>query len=317
MKKILCLLLLLLLCLPPLTACENKGDAVRVWTLNGTTGFGMAPLIASADTKTYTFTIEKDPTNVRAAVINGTADIAAVPTNVAAMLYNATNGGVRVLALNTGSVLYVVGSEQGITDLASLSGKTLYAPAQNPTFIISVLLEAAAVTDVTVDNTTYPTPEALRDAVAAGLVSLAVLPEPMLTIAQNAAAAKGRTVNTMLDIGAIWNEYFEKGSLVQGCIVVRTAFLNEHPDKVAAFLKDYEASINYVNSFPALAAEHIKDTGLFASTAVSADLLPRCHIIYQNGAEMKTALQAFLANMPLMAIGGKLPDDDFYYLEET
>ena len=317
MKKIICLLLLLLLCLPPLTACEYKGNATRVWTLNGTTGFGMAPLIASAAKDAYTFTIEKDATVVRDALANGTADIAALPTNVAAMLYNATNGGVRVLALNTGSVLYVAGSEQGITDLASLSGKTLYAPAQNPTFIISALLEAAGISDVTVNSTAYATPEALRDAVAAGLVSLAVLPEPMLTIAQNAAKAEGRTVHTMLDVGAIWDEYFEKGSLVQGCIVVRTAFLNEHPDRVAAFLKDYEASINYVNSYPALAAVHIKDTGLFASTAVTAELLPRCNIIYQSGAAMKTALNAFLATMPQKAIGGKLPDDEFYYTEET
>lgn len=315
MKKIICLLLLLLLCLPTLAACRQTTDTVRVWTLNGTTGFGMAPMIAAADEGTYTFTVEKDATAVRDAVINGTADIAALPTNVAAALYNATNGGVRVLALNTGSVLYVVGTDSGIKDLAALSGKTLFVPAQNPTFIMKALFDKAGITDVVLDSTTYPTPDALRDAVAAGLVTLAVLPEPMLTIAKEAAAREGCELKTLFDVGAEWSKYFDEDSLVQGCVVVRTAFLEEHPEAVAAFLQDYEASIHYVNSYPDLAAAHIKDVGIFANAEVAADALPRCNIIFKSNTDMKSALAAFLAQMPSKAIGGKLPQDDFYYLE--
>jgi len=315
MKKIICLILLLLLCLPPLTACQKTADTVRVWTLNGTTGFGMAPMIAAADKSTYTFTVEKDATVVRDAIINGTADIAALPTNVAAALYNATNGGVRVLALNTGSVLYAVGTDSTVTDLADLSGKTLFVPAQNPTFIVKALLERAGITDVVLDSTTYPTPDALRDAVATELVTLAILPEPMLTIAQGAAAGEGRTLNTLLDLGAQWRKYFGEESLVQGCVVVRTAFLEKHPAAVAAFLKDYEDSIHYVNSYPELAAAHIQSVGIFANAEIAANALPRCNIIFKSGSEMKAALHAFLANMPLKAIGGKMPDDNFYYSE--
>ncbi|MBE6605007.1 MAG: ABC transporter substrate-binding protein [Ruminococcaceae bacterium] len=315
MKRIICLLLFLLLCLPTLAACRQTTDTVRVWTLNGTTGFGMAPLIAAADESTYTFTVEKDATAVRDAVINGTADIAALPTNVAAALYNATNGGVRVLALNTGSVLYVVGTDGDIRDLSALSGKTLFVPAQNPTFIMKALLDRAGIPDVVLDSTTYPTPDALRDAVAAGLVTLAVLPEPMLTIAKEAAAREGRALKSLLDVGAEWSNYFNEDSLVQGCVVVRTAFLEEHPEAVAAFLQDYEACIHYVNSYPDLAAAHIKDVGIFANAEVAADALPHCNIIFKSNTDMKSALAAFLAQMPPKAIGGKVPDDDFYYLE--
>jgi len=208
-----------------------------------------------------------------------------------------------------------VGTDGDIRDLSALSGKTLFVPAQNPTFIMKALLDRAGIPDVVLDSTTYPTPDALRDAVAAGLVTLAVLPEPMLTIAKEAAAREGRALKSLLDVGAEWSNYFNEDSLVQGCVVVRTAFLEEHPEAVAAFLQDYEACIHYVNSYPDLAAAHIKDVGIFANAEVAADALPHCNIIFKSNTDMKSALAAFLAQMPPKAIGGKVPDDDFYYLE--
>ena len=316
MKKTICLILLLLLCTPLLAACCDRTETVRVWTLNGTTGFGMAPMIAAGDQR-YSFTIEKDATVVRDAILSESADIAALPVNVAATLYNATNGGVKILALNTGSVLYVVSNEEPPTSLAALSGKTVYVPAQNPTFIMQALLKQAGINDVVLDSTTYSTPDDLKEAVAAGLVTLAVLPEPMVTVAQNAAAKKGRDIKIALDIGAVWDTYFEEGSLVQGCVVVRTAFLEEHPEAVAAFLQDYENAIRYVNQNPESAAQQIKQAQILGNAEVAAAALPRCNILFQNGADMQRACDAFLATMPPKAIGGKLPDDHFYYFEMT
>lgn len=314
MKKICALLLALLLCVAA-AACEKKDTApLRVYTLNGTTGFGMAPLIATADDENYRFTVETNAVNVRDAMINGDADIAALPTNVAAALYNATNGGVTVLALNTGGVLYLVSTGAKIESLSDLAGKTVYTPAQNPAFITAALLEKADITDAVLDSTTYAAPEALRDAVASGLVELAILPEPMVTIAKSAAAKAGHSLTVALDLTAAWNEHLPEGSLVQGCVVVRTAFLKEHPTRVAEFLTDYKLSIDYVNKNPEKAAEQIVAAGIFANAAVAAAALPRCNILFVSGEEMKTALSSFLAEMPLASIGGKLPDDGFYYI---
>lgn len=293
---------------------------VRVWTLNGTTGFGMAPLIHNKAEGTaalnYTFTVETNATNVRDAIINGTADIAAVPTNVASALYNATSGGVKVLAINTAGVLYLVtNTTRGATatSLADLSGKTLYCPAQNPAFITKALLDASGVSGVTLDSTTYADPTDLRTAVASGLVDYAVLPEPMVTIARSAAAQQNITITVALDLTEEWNKYFTAGSLVQGCVVVRNSFLAEHPAEVAKFLEEYNASITYVNAEPESAAAMIATAGIFAQSAVAKQAIPKCNICYIAGAQMKTALSAFLAQMPLASVGGALPGDDFYY----
>ncbi|MBO5355171.1 MAG: ABC transporter substrate-binding protein [Clostridia bacterium] len=326
MKKLIAFLLALTLLatLPLLAGCQkvDKELPIRIWTLNGTTGFGMAQLI-DADTKgeaalNYEFTVETSAPNVQAALINGTADIAALPTNAASALYNKTEGGVVLLALNTRGVLYLVVNTAKVTaptSLADLSGKTVYVPATNPTFITEALIDKAAVTNVTLDSTTYAEPAALRDAVASGLVDYAVLPEPMVTIATTKAtqANQGVTLSAALDLTAEWDKHFTPGSLVQGCIVARKAFVEEHPNEIKQFLEEYEASINFVVENPANASEMIKTAGIFEQAPVAAKAIPKCNFCYIDGQEMKTAMETFLAAMPENSIGGALPAEDFYY----
>ena len=328
MKKLvsLSLTLTLLAALPLLTGCKGY-DAdleVRVWTLNGTTGFGMGPLIeddkAGTTALNYTFTVETQATNVRDALINGTADIGALPTNVASALYNSTNGEVLLLALNTRGVLYLVTNtdkDAAPAALSDLTGKTVFVPAQNPTFITKALLEKAAVANVTLDSTTYAEPAALQAAMASGDVAYAVLPEPLLTATRAQATKNGVTLSaTTIDLTAEWDKVFTPGSLVQGCVVVRKAFATEHPGEVAKFLEEYEASVSYVINNPKEAAEKIVAAGIFANAAVAEKAIPKCNLCFIKGADMKALMNEFLAVMPANAIGGKVPDDGFYYVAE-
>ena len=323
MKKIVSLLLALVLlaALPLLTSCKSY-DAelpINVWTLNGTTGFGMAQLM-DADAKgeaalNYEFRVEANAATVQSALINGDADIAALPTNAASVLYNKTGGEIVLLALNTKGVLYLMANTantEAPASLADLAGKTVYVPAQNPTFITKALIDKAAVANVTLDNTSYAEPAALRDALASGLVDLAVLPEPMVTIARS-KAGEGVTLTTALDITEEWDKYFDEGSLVQGCIGARREFVEQHPDDVAKFLEEYEASINFAVENAADASQMIVAAEIFAQAPVAQKALPNCNLCYMDGAEMKAAMEAFLAAMPLQSIGGALPEADFYY----
>lgn len=325
MKKIVSVLLVLamLVALPLLTACGGIDEdlPIRVWTLNGTTGFGMAQLM-DADTKgdaalNYEFKVEANAANVQSALINGDVDIAALPTNAASVLYNKSQGKIVLLALNTRGVLYLVsntGKVSAPASLADLSGKTVYVPAQNPYFITKALIDKAAVADVNLDSTTYAEPAALRDALASGIVDYAVLPEPMVTIAKSKATQSGVTLSeNPLDLTAEWNKHFTEGSLVQGCIVARKAFVEEHPNEVAKFLEEYESSINYVTSNPKEAAQMIAAAEIFAQAPVAEKAIPKCNFCYLDGAEMKTAMEAFLNAMPINSIGGALPAEDFYY----
>lgn len=295
----------------------DKDLTVNVVALNGTTGFGMAKLMSDSKAGTtalsYNFTVETDPSNATAALVNGTADIAALPTNAAA-LYNKTGGAVQVLALNTRGVLYVVtDGTESITSFADLRGKNVCVPVQNPTFIFQYLCEKNGLTvgtDITIDNT-YAQPAELNTALASGEVHIAVLPEPMVTIARAANPA----LTVALDLTAEWDKVSEAGSLVQGCVVVRKAFADEHPNEVKAFLTEYQASIEYLTAEPDQAGQMIEDAGIFAKAAVAAKAIPNCNVCFVSGADMQAALTEFLTALSTVApqsIGGEVPGDDFY-----
>ena len=303
---------------PETTAApETQAPAapVNVMVLNGTTGFGMADLMDAAAngqaSQSYNFSVETDASNIVAALANGSVDIAALPTNAAATIYNKTQGKVQVLALNTLGVLYLV-TDGSVTveSVADLAGQTVYAPAQNPSFIFQHIVEANGLTDVTIDNT-YAQPADLNTAVAAGEVSIAVLPEPMVTVAKS----KNPDLVVALDLTAEWDKIAPAGSLVQGCVVVRKAFAEENPDAVKTFLTEYGASIEALTTDIEGTAAKIEAQGIFAKAAVAAKAIPNCNVCFITGEEMKAALGEFLTVMHGVApasVGGNIPGDDFY-----
>ena len=194
-----------------------------------------------------------------------------------------------------------------------LRGKTVCVPVQNPTFIFQYLCEKNGLTvgtDITIDNT-YAQPAELNTALASGEVHIAVLPEPMVTIARAANPA----LTVALDLTAEWDKVAPAGSLVQGCVVVRKAFADEHPNEVKAFLTEYQASIEYLTAEPDQAGQMIEEAGIFAKAAVAAKAIPNCNVCFVSGADMQAALTEFLTALSTVApqsIGGKVPGDDFY-----
>lgn len=290
-------------------------EPVNVMVLNGTTGFGMANLMDAASrgeaAQEYNFTVETDASNIVAGLVNGSVDIAALPTNAAATVYNKTQGGVQVLALNTLGVLYLV-TDGSVTveSMADLAGQTVYAPAQNPSFIFQHICQANGLEDVTIDNT-YAQPADLNTAVASGEVSIAVLPEPMVTVAR----AQNPDLVVALDLTAEWDKVSPAGSLVQGCVVVRKDFVQSNEAAVAAFLEEYGASIEALTTDIEGTAAKIEANGIFTKAAVAAKAIPNCNVCFITGADMQAALSEFLTIMHGVApasVGGAIPGDDFY-----
>jgi len=289
---------------------------VNIMVLNGTTGFGMASLMDAAAkgeaAQSYNFSVETDASNIVAALANGSVDIAALPTNAASAVYNKTQGKVQVLALNTLGVLYLVGHKDAadIDSIDDLAGWNVWAPAQNPTFIFQHIVEANGLTDVTIDNT-YAQPADLNTAVASGEISVAVLPEPMVTVAKS----KNPDLKVLLDLTAEWDKIAPAGSLVQGCVVVRKAFAEENRAAVETFLTEYGASIEALTTDIEGTAAKIEANGIFAKAAVAAKAIPNCNVCFITGQEMQAALSEFLTIMHGVApasVGGAVPGDDFY-----
>lgn len=298
----------------------DKNLNVNVAVLSGTTGFGMAQLMEQsskgASALKYTFRVESDASNILPALLNGSVDIAALPTNAAANLYSKKASAVQVLAVNTLGVLYVVtGEGVSVSSFEDLKGKTVYCPAQNPTFIFTALCRKNGLEpgkDITIDNT-YAQPAELRTVLAAGKVDIAVLPEPMVTIARSA----NDKLTAALDLTAAWSAAFgESAALAQGCVVVRTAFAEAHPAEVAAFLAEYEASVKFVMENPAEAGTMIETQGIFAKGAVAAKAIPHCNLCFITGQEMADKLTSFyttLFGVAPASIGGAVPDNGLYY----
>lgn len=340
-KRTLALTLALLLCLP-LAACGNAVDKVVTTTANsektepvelnkelkidimvlsGTTGVGIAPMINDVKNGNaalnYNIEVAASADMINPGLIQGEIEIAALPTNVASVLYNKTGGKVMVAAVNTKGVLYLLENGETVKSFADLKGKTVYLPGQgsNPEYIFRYLAEKNGLEigkDVMVDYT-YNSPDALATAITSGLVSLAVLPEPKVTAIKSQNAA----VRSALDFTAEWNKVSD-GELVQGCIVVQKSFAEEHPAELAQFLKDYEASINFVNTNIEEASTMIEAAGIIPKAPLAKKALPACNICFMTGEEMKTSLNSFfkvLFGMAPASIGGTLPDDGIYYLQ--
>ena len=307
MKKLLAFLTLVVM-LFAVGCAKAPAEPVNIAALKGPTGMGISYLMD--DSAKYNVELQDAPDVVTGKFINGEIDIAAVPLNLAAVLYNKTEGNVVLLNLDTLGVLYIVENGETIQSLADLAGKTIYASGEGstPQYVLDYLLAQNGLTDqVTVEYVGEHT--ALAAMVASGEAQIALLPEPFVS----AVTVKNPDVRIALDLNTAWEEA-SGTKLVMGVYIASRTFYNEHPDQVKAFLADYAASVEKVNT-SADAAQKIADLGIVGSAAIAEQAIPRSYIVSITGDEAKTAASAvlnvlFTANPK--SLGGKLPGDDLY-----
>ena len=305
---------------PESSAEPAARETANVVGLVGPTGVGLVGLMQDQeDGKTdvdYTFTLETAPDSVVAKVSSGEVDIAAVPTNLASSLYNKTSGGVKMLAINTQGVLYVVENGETISSVADLKGKTIYSTGQgaNPEYVLRYLLTQNGLdpdTDVTIEFLTEN--EELAAKLVKGEAEVALVPEPLCTT----VLTKNENLRVALSVNDEWAAIGEGSSLLMGCVIARTEYIEAHPQAVKTFLKEYGASIEKAQSDVSGTAELCEKFGVIAAKAIAEKALPRCNLTFPFGADMKPAIEGYfevLFDANPKAIGGKLPDDAFYYV---
>lgn len=317
MKKFVAMVLALCMALSLAAAAGAEEEKTNVYALMGPTGIGMVSLMEE-QAQAYNFNLVGAPDAVVAAISSGDADIAAVPTNLAATLYNKTKGNVQLLALNTLGVLSILEKGDTIKSVDDLAGKTIYATGQasTPEYVLNYILEANGLSDsVTVEYKAEHSE--LATLAAAGEVDLVMLPEPHVTsvLSQNAEYRMALDVTTLFDEAAEKNGT-AGATMSMGCVIVRRDFAQTHPDKVAAFMEAYEASVDFVNSDVTAASELVEKHGIMPKAAVAAKAIPNCHIVYIDGEAMKEQIEPFFemlfAANPA-SVGGALPEEDFYY----
>lgn len=298
-------------------------DSVTVMALKGPTAMGMVSFMNEADQgeiteENYEFQIVASPDEVSPAIAQGTADIAAVPANLASVLYQKTDGGVQVLSINTLGVLYLVGTGDTIQDISELKGKTIYASGKGatPEYALNYILKENGLIpgeDVQIEWKSEHT-----ECVAALTEhpdEIALLPQPFVTTAQS----KNSSLQVVLDLTDEWDKIQEKNngnsSLVTGVTIVRTEFAQEHPEVLKDFMEHYEESVSFVNSNTEEAARLIGGYDIVPEE-IAKKALPECNIVCIDGNEMKEKLSGYLEVLEQenpQAIGGALPADEFYY----
>ena len=347
MKKGLAACLALVMCLS-LAACGGteqetteetpvvESVTVRVAALKGPTAMGMVKLMSDSEdfeedvedfmdaredfervtiqSNLYDFTLAASADEVSPKLMQGELDIACVPANLASVLYNRTDGGIVTLAVNTLGVLYIVENGNSVQSMADLAGRTIAASGKGstPEYALRYLLSENGIdpdTGVTIDWKSEHS-ECVA-ALASGAATIAMLPQPFVTVAQTQLP----DLRVALDLTEEWDALDNGSALLTGVVVARADFVKEHPAAVSDFLEQYSASVDWVNANTADAAELIGGYDI-VDAAVAEKALPYCNIVCVTGTEMMDMLSGYLSvlwEQDAESVGGGMPNDDFYY----
>lgn len=320
LKKITACTCMLFLTFSLFAGCGNTNEKqeISIAALKGPTAIGLVQLMEEAEqgntTNTYNFTIAGAADELTAGISNGDIQIAAIPCNLAANLYNKTQGGITLAGINTLGVLYIVETGNDIQTIADLKGKTIYSTGKGttPEYTLRQLLFSAGLdpdTDVTIEFKSEATEVAalLSDATNA----VAMLPQPYVTTVM----MNNDTIRIALDVTKEWEALNEDSTVVTGVVVVNTEFLKENKAAVDAFLEEYRTSATYAVNEVEACATLVEKFNIFKA-AVAKKAIPYCNIVLIEGEEMQQKAEAYLSvlyEQNPKIIGGTMPDEDFYY----
>lgn len=308
--------LILLIALIPLYLFSAE---ISVTALRGPTAMGMVKLMKDSESGSvngndYTFTIEGAIDAVTPALVRGTTDIGAVPANVSSVIYNNTDGKVRVLAINTLGVLYIAEKGDSVHSVEDLRGKTIYSSGNGatPEYALRFVLQSAGLEigkDVFIEWRSEHA-ECVA-ALEANEGAVAMLPQPFLT----SALLNDPEIRVALDLNDLWMDKMGT-ELITGVVVARTDFIEENEEAVRSFLESYSDSVEFINNNIDEGAALVGEYGIIGEK-VAKKAIPGCNITFITGEEMKEALSNYLSvlySMNPKSVGSALPNEDYYFI---
>lgn len=318
MKKYLAAFLCMIMCLTTIAGCKSSPSTdgtpagIRISSLKGPTSMGLVKLYE--DYEEYEETIEATGDTITAGLLKGDIDIATLPCNAASVLYNKSEGKIKIAAVNTLGVLYILTKNDTVTSVSDLKGKTIYTTGQGttPEYTLRYLLSSNGIDpdkDVTIDFSLEAT-EAVSKVSALNSAVL-MLPEPFATV----AASSDSSIEYALDVNEEWMKITGDMPVVTGVVVVNAEFAEANKEAVATFLDRYRESVAYADENPSGAAALIEKYDI-VKESVALKALKNCNIKYMDGTEMEQAVSSYLQilhDYNPASIGGTLPTSDIFY----
>ena len=317
-NKTVCVVLIVLAAFFSVSCTQKASEAINIVALKGPTAMGLAQLAteyAGGEDAEYAFSLESQPELVGPMLLQGECDLAALPANLAAALYNKSEGEIQVIAINTLGVLYLAENGDSIKNVSDLRSKTIYSAGKGatPEIVLRIVLENNGIDPDKDVNLVFVSEHAEVVArMSAEEGSVGHLPEPYLTV----ASGKNPSIHRAVDLNAAWTDiYGEASPLITGVLVGRKDFLQEHKEEVKVFCERYGYSANFAVENIDAAAKMISDLDIFEELPAKK-ALPECNIVYIDGEDMKDQLSAYLETLFSVnpqVVGNKLPSDDFYF----
>lgn len=288
-------------------------DELRIASMKGATSVGLASMMQQEQGQ---FTVAAAADEVSTLLLQDEVDIACVPANLAATLYQKTDGDIRVLDVNTLGVLYVVAADESVDSVGALAGRTVYMTGKGtvPDYTVRALLAAAGMStdDVTIEFKSEPAEVVAL--ISADETAVGILPQPYAT----SATIKDENLHITLDLNAAWDEVVgaDGGSIATGVTIAKASTVEENPEAIEEFLRRHAASVAVAQDDPASITQTVVELGIIDNEAIAEAAIPMCNVACLTGDELKTALSGYLQELfeqDPASVGGVLPGDDFYY----
>jgi NitT/TauT family transport system substrate-binding protein len=296
-----------------------------------------------ADVATSTeVVIWENADQLKALVAGGQGDFVTVPSNNAATFYN-KGVKLRLLDISVWNITYLISSDPEAASFADIKGQSLVVPFQGsaPDVMFQYLATKEGLDPAKDFNLRYATdPTEAAQLLLAGQVKNAVLSEPLATAVILQTKDKPAPLRRALSFDKAWaaalnaqaqaedEAAIENGEPMQSRAVLRTpiagvvatASVMDKPEVIAAFEREYAAAVEWLLANPEEAGQLLETElpQLGVKAAVMTASLKNITWHHETAQEAKPALQAFytaLMELSPAVIGGKLPDDAFYYSE--
>lgn len=292
---------------------EQPRKAANIAVMAGPTGFSSVGLGRVLSEDAFTLTVYPSPNEVIARLANGEVDIAALPSNVAANLYNKAVA-IKVAAVIGDGMLSVLSADESVSDAAALIGRTIHVPGpgSTPDQMARLLIKEAGLVegvDVILDYS-IAAPAQLAQMVIARRVELAILPEPFVTMVRT----QNPRIKIAVDVQALYSALTGIDTYPMSVLVVRDEYAKNHEGELAAILGAYEQSVRWVIANPEQAAQAIEEASIMAK-AMAQPAIGSCNLVYRSAATARGELDAyyrFLYTFSPDAIGGSVPGLDLY-----
>lgn len=300
---------------------KHEDSHFDILALRGPSSVGMVHLIDSPGTvnnKPIRITMMDDPMQVRAMILKEHPEVAVLPLNMAAILYN-KDIPYQLAAVPVWGTLFLCGTDTTIRSWQDLKGKrvNLMGRGATPDLITRYFLELVGLnpeSDLIIDYS-FPSPSDLANAMIAGVVQIAVLSEPMLSMAQ----ARNSDIRVILDFSTEWAlMHPDAPGLPQTAIMVQKRMIREQPEEFREVMVRWKQSSDSVTRYPLGAAAPVIRHRILPDSATTILSIPRSNLAFIPAIEAKSAVNRYLSVLLKFspdAIGRHLPDERFFYQE--